>query len=141
MTSNQDIRWQQRYSRFKKVSDQLDSAMRLMAERQLTPLEKQGVVQAFEYTYELAWNSLKDYLLWQGIGDIVGSRDTIRESFSRGLIEDGEGWMAMLIDRNRTSHTYNEETAESILGNIRNRYHSLFKELNEKLRQLKEKAA
>jgi len=137
--SNQDIRWQQRYSQFKKAYAQLDSAMRLMAERELTALEKQGVIQAFEYTYELAWNSLKDYLLWQGVADIVGSRDTIRESFSSGLVEDGEGWMEMLIDRNRTSHTYNEETAESILSNIRNRYHQLFKELDEKLRQLTKK--
>ncbi len=136
--SNQDIRWQQRYRQFKKAYGQLDSAMKLMAERELTQLEKQGVIQAFEYTYELAWNSLKDYLLWQGVTDIVGSRDTIRESFSRGLVADGEGWMGMLIDRNRTSHTYNEETAESILSNIRNRYHQLFSNLDEKLNQLAE---
>jgi len=137
--SNQDIRWQQRYSQFKKAYDQLDSAMRLMAERELTPLEKQGVIQAFEYTYELAWNSLKDYLLWQGIGEIVGSRDTIRESFSRGLVEDGDGWMEMLVDRNRTSHTYNEETAESILKNIKKKYHKLFKDLDMRLKQFKER--
>jgi len=139
--SNQDIRWQQRYSQFKKAYEQFDSAMRLMAERELTPLEKQGVIQAFEYTYELAWNALKDYLLWQGITGIVGSRDTIRESYNKGLIEDGEGWMEMLIDRNRTSHTYNEETAEVILGNIQNKYHQLFKALNDKLGQLTERPA
>jgi len=136
--SDPDIRWQQRYDQFKKAYGQLDSAMQLMAERELTPLEKQGVIQAFEYTYELAWNSLKDYLRWQGVGDIVGSRDTIRESFNRGLIKDGETWMEMLVDRNRTSHTYNEATAESIVNNIKNKYHGLFKELENRLRQLKD---
>ncbi len=139
--TNEDIRWKQRYAQFKKAFGQLDSAMRLMAERELTPLEKQGVIQAFEYTYELAWNALKDYLLWQGIGGIVGSRDTIRESFSRGLIEDGEGWMQMLVDRNRTSHTYNEETAESILTNIKDKYHQLFMALDKRLAHLQEGAA
>ena len=136
--SDPDIRWHQRYDQFKKAYGQLDSAMQLMAERELTPLEKQGVIQAFEYTYELAWNSLKDYLRWQGVGDIVGSRDTIRESFNRGLIKDGETWMEMLVDRNRTSHTYNEATAESIVNNIKNKYHGLFKELENRLRQLKD---
>ena len=138
---NQDTRWQQRYSQFKKAYGQLDSAMQLMNEQELTPLEKQGVIQTFEYAYELAWNALRDYLQWQGISGIVGSRDTLRESFGRGLLEDGEGWMAMLVDRNQTSHTYNEETAELILSNIRNRYHRLFRDLVEKLGQLADNQA
>jgi nucleotidyltransferase substrate binding protein (TIGR01987 family) len=125
--SNIDVRWQQRLSNFRRALTQLDEAIELMQRRELSRLEKQGVIQAFEYSYELGWNTLKDFLVWQGIEGIVGSRDTIREGFSKGLIEDGHGWMQMLTDRNRTSHTYNEETAEAILENIRKQHHSLLK--------------
>ena len=123
-----DVRWLQRLSNFSKALAQLDEAMELMQLRQLSRLEKQGVIQAFEYSYELAWNTLRDFLLWQGIEGIIGSRDTIREAFSQGLIEEGQGWMK-LADRNRTSHTYNEETAEAILSNISQQHHILLKAL------------
>lgn len=131
--SNEDTRWLQRLQNFRKAQTQLDEAMALMQARDLSKLEKQGVIQAFECTYELGWNTLKDYLVWQGITGIVGSRDTIREGFSGGLLADGQGWMDMLIDRNRTSHTYNEEIAESILQNIQQRHHPLLKALEETL--------
>jgi predicted nucleotidyltransferase len=76
---------------------------------------------------------LKDFLIWQGIEGITGSRDTIREAFSKGLIEEGQGWMSMLADRNRTSHAYNEETAEAMLGNIRLQHHALLMALEKVL--------
>jgi nucleotidyltransferase substrate binding protein (TIGR01987 family) len=95
-----------------------------MGQRELSKLEKQGVIHGFKYCYELGWNTLKDFLVWQGIDGIVGSRDTVREAFSKGLISDGHAWMQMLTDRNRTSHTYNEETAEAILTNIRVQHHA-----------------
>lgn len=72
---------------------------------------------------------MNDLLLWQGIEGIIGSRDIIREAFTQGLIEEGEGWMNMLADRNRTSHTYNEETAEAILANISQQRRVLLKAL------------
>jgi nucleotidyltransferase substrate binding protein (TIGR01987 family) len=131
--NTEDIRWQQRLRNFCKAFAQLDEAVALMQVRELSRLEKQGVIQAFEYSYELAWNTLKDFLIWQGIEGITGSRDTIREAFSKGLIEEGQGWMNMLADRNRTSHTYNEETAEAILGNIRLQHHALLKALEKLL--------
>lgn len=127
--NTKDVRWLQRLSNFSKALAQLDDAIELMKRRQLSRLEKQGVIQAFEYSYELAWNTLKDFLLWQGIDGIIGSRDAIREAFSKGLIEEGQGWMNMLADRNRTSHTYNEETAEAILSNISQQHHTLLKAL------------
>jgi nucleotidyltransferase substrate binding protein (TIGR01987 family) len=130
---SEDIRWLQRLQNFSKAQAQLDEAMALMQARSLSKLEKQGVIQAFEYTYELGWNSLKDYLIWQGITGIVGSRDAIREAFSKGLLADGQGWMDMLVDRNRTSHTYNEETAEAILQNIQQHHHPLLKALEQTL--------
>lgn len=129
--SDQDTRWHQRFQNYLKAFSQLDEAVMLMHERALSKLEKQGVIQAFEYTYELGWNLLRDYLRWQGASHLTGSRDTIREAFSAELIKDGEQWMSMLQDRNRTSHTYNEETAEAILSAIRNSYHQVFKELSD----------
>ncbi|MCX7111171.1 MAG: nucleotidyltransferase substrate binding protein [Proteobacteria bacterium] len=134
--SKQDIRWQQRFDNYKKALVQLEDAVSLAHSRQLSNLEKQGLIQAFEFTYELAWNTLKDYLVYQGIQNIVGSRDTIREAFNRELIDDGEAWMAMLIDRNKTSHTYNEEIAEEIYCKIIGKHHNLFLVLQEKMNPL-----
>ncbi|HOP40040.1 MAG TPA: nucleotidyltransferase substrate binding protein [Geobacteraceae bacterium] len=131
--NQQDIRWQQRFSNYRKALLQLGRAVELCRQRQLSELEEQGLIQAFEYTYELAWNVLRDFLTYQGSRDLYGSRDTIREAFSAGLIEDGEGWMDMLKDRNRTSHTYNQETADEIARNIAHRYHDLFVALRQKM--------
>jgi nucleotidyltransferase substrate binding protein (TIGR01987 family) len=137
--TEQDVRWVQRFSNFKKAFGQLDSAVKLCQTRDLSDLEKQGLIQAFEYTYELSWNLIRDYFRWQGNANIVGSRDAIREAFANGLIEDGEGWMRMLKDRNRTSHTYNEETAREILENILTHYHLLFATLQTRMDQEAEK--
>jgi len=134
--SDQDIRWRQRFANFTRAHAQLKSALLLMHERSLSDLEKQGTIQAFEFTYELAWNLLRDYLLWQGETAIAGSRDAIRNAFQVGLISDGHTWMAMLQDRNRTVHTYNEATANEILSNLEQRYALLLDELEETFVQL-----
>ena len=136
MDNGQDIRWRQRFSNYQKALAQLANAVELSQRRPLSELEQQGLVQAFEYTYEMAWNTMRDYLIYQGISDLVGSRDTIRESFSQGLIIDGEGWMDMLVDRNRSSHTYNLAVAETIVANILTRYFPLFLELKIRLQNL-----
>jgi nucleotidyltransferase substrate binding protein (TIGR01987 family) len=103
----------------------------------LSELEEQGLIKAFEYTYELAWNTMKDFLEHRGQTDIYGSRDVIRKAFELGLIEDGENWMDMLKSRNMTSHTYNQETADEICKVVRERYHMLFRQLAEKLTELR----
>lgn len=131
-----DIRWQQRLQNYSKALWQLNDAISLGQQRQLSRLEQQGTIQAFEFTYELAWNTLKDYLTWQGIQGIVGSRDAIREAFSNSLISDGQIWMEMLTDRNRTAHTYNEETAKAILENITQRYIVCFNALEQTMNKL-----
>lgn len=133
---NTDVRWKQRFSNYQRALLQLEGAITLMRQRELSDLEKQGVVQAFEFTYELGWNTLKDYLLWQGITGVTGSRDTIREAFSVGLIAQGDVWMNMLIDRNRTSHSYNAQTAKEILSNIDDQYLALLLQLSQKLHEL-----
>jgi nucleotidyltransferase substrate binding protein (TIGR01987 family) len=127
---NQDIRWVQRFRNFNKAFLQLK---KFIDKKELNELEEQGLIKSFEYTYELTWNSLKDYFEYQGNNNINGSRDAINERFSRGIIIDGEGWMNMFKDRNRTSHTYNENTAKEIVYNILNLYFNLVNAFQEKM--------
>jgi nucleotidyltransferase substrate binding protein (TIGR01987 family) len=124
-----DIRWQQRFSNYKKALLQLQSAVELSQQRALSSLEKQGVIQAFEFTHELAWNMLKDYLEDQGNQNVKGSKDATREAFKVSLIADGEQWMAMIQSRNISPHTYNEHTAEELVIVIVQHYFPLFVEL------------
>lgn len=128
-----DIRWKQRFSNYKKALSQLG---KFIAKGKLNELEEQGLIQAFEYTHELAWNVLRDYLREQGHTTIYGSRDATREAFKLDLIQDGETWMAMIKDRNRTSHTYNQDTATQIVTNITTRFFPLFLLLNQTMQGL-----
>jgi len=129
------IRWQQRFSNYKKALQQLGEAVALSNTRELSDLEKQGLIQAFEYTHELAWSTLKDFLEHKGQKDIYGSRDASRKAFQLGIIEDGEVWMDMIQSRNKTSHTYNRETAEEIVTAVTTHYYELFISLAEKLEE------
>jgi len=128
-----DIRWKQRFSNYQKALVQLT---KFIDKGDLNELEEQGLIQAFEYTHELAWNLLRDYLRDQGTQNINGSKDAVRAAFRVGLIEDGETWMDMIKDRNRTSHTYNQVTAEAIATNIKTRFFALFVRLREKMQVL-----
>lgn len=101
--SEQEIRWVQRYRHFLRALSQLEKAVQLANGRPLTELEEQGLIQAFEYTHELAWNVLKDFLKDRGLGDLYGSRDSTREAFRHGLIENGEAWMDMIRSQNLPS--------------------------------------
>ena len=111
---------------FSMALSQLSKAVELAGQRPLSDLEQQGLIQAFEFTHELAWNVMKDYFTFQGNPSITGSRDAARESFSKGLITDGEGWMEMIKSRNQSSHTYNQTVAEEIISKVVNQYHGLF---------------
>lgn len=126
MTNNPDIRWQQRCSNFQRAFASLAAAVGLARTRPLSDLEKQGLIQAFEFTHELAWNVMRDYFAYQGNTVITGSRDAVREAFSKGLVDDGEGWMQMINSRNLTSHTYNQVVADEIVARIMGSYFELF---------------
>ncbi len=126
---DQDVRWQQRLSNLKRAMLSLDEAVALNESRGLSKLERQGLIQGFEFTHELAWNCLKDYLKYQGEQNINGSRDATRKAFSIGLIEAGEVWMDMIRSRNLSSHTYNEETALAIADAVAHHYHPEFQRL------------
>lgn len=101
-----DIRWKQRFSNFEKALNHLKEAVSITKP---TDLEKEGTVQRFEFTHELAWKLMKDYLEYEGYHGITGSRSATREAFNQGLITDGQVWMNMLESRNETVHTYKEE--------------------------------
>lgn len=135
---SKDIRWHQRLSSYNKALNQLNKAVAIANERQLTELERQGLIQSFEFTHELAWSVMKDYFYYQGNTEIRGSRDATRESFKFDLINNGEVWMDMITSRNKTSHTYDEETAIEITENIINDYTSLFNDFGDKMTKLRE---
>lgn len=131
-----DIRWIQRFEHYLKALGQLK---KFIEQGELNDLEKQGLIQSFEYTFELAWNTLKDYFEAQGEANILGGRDAIRLAFKSGLIENGEVWMDMLKSRSLTSHTYNEDIAEKIVKDIVKKYIIEFSLLETKMKFLKEK--
>ena len=122
----QDIRWEQRFAKYKKALAQLQ---KFIDKGDLTELEEQGLIKAFEYTYELAWNTLKDFLTYQGQTDIYGSRDATRKAFELGLIEDGHTWMEMLASRNKTFRAYDPVVANELGGYIRQKYWKAFMKL------------
>ena len=131
--STPDIRWIQRFNNFKKAFSQLKKAVELAQTRALTELEQQGLIKSFEYTHELAWKTLKDFLENRAVKDLFGSKDTTREAFKTGLIKDGESWMEMIKSRNLTSHTYDESTAAEIASDILNSYFNNFLSLQKEL--------
>lgn len=136
---NRDVRWKQRFSNYSKALVELQSAIELSKTRNLSKLEKQGLIQCFEYTHELAWKTLKDFLEIQGAMEIFGSKDTIREAFKLGLITEGEIWMQMILSRNLTSHIYDEKVVNDIAKTITNVYFPRFIDLNKKLQDLEKR--
>lgn len=133
MEKQQDSRWQQRFDNYLRALGRLQEAVSLADSRELSELEKQGLIKAFEFTHELAWNTLKDFLTERGAEKMYGSRDVTRLAFKEGLIEQGETWMSMIKSRNLTSHTYREEVAQEIYENIISRYFWELKALEQML--------
>jgi nucleotidyltransferase substrate binding protein (TIGR01987 family) len=138
---DRDIRWEQRFENYKKALGKLGEAVQLDAVRALSELERQGIIQAFEYTHELAWKVMQDFFIYQGNTEIRGSRDATRQAFSANLITDGDNWMEMIKNRNLTSHTYNEEISEEIYKNIISKFYPLFIAFQETMEKIKTKEA
>jgi len=132
-----DIRWLQRLSNFDLALNELSDAITITKLRPLTKLEEQGLIQAFEYNYELAWNTIKDFYQDQAEVSIQGSRDAIRLAFQRNLIDDGSLWMEMIKSRVLTSHTYNKETEKQTSAQIIKDFYPAFIKLNSTLHNIK----
>lgn len=140
----QDIRWEQRFSNFVKALNKLTKAVEYIKHEDnqdddhekadvLDEIIKEGLIQRFEYTHELAWNVMKDYASYQGNDSVGGTRDASKEAFQLQLITDGKVWMDMIGSRNQTSHTYNEETANEIFSKILKLYYPAFMEFQENM--------
>ena len=135
-TNNPDIRWIQRFDNYCRALAQLT---KFIDKGALNELEAQGCVKAFEYTFELGWKVLEDFLEYQGIVGMIGSRDAIREAFRQGLLGDeamAQTWMEMIKSRNLAAHAYDEAKMEAIVADINQRYFSAFEELRARLQPL-----
>lgn len=118
-------RWRQHLATFDKALVRMDEVVTLWHSRKLSDLERDGMILRFEYTQELAWKLLKNYIENQGEAQMGGSRDTIRQAFRLGLIENSEPWFDMLESRNLTSHVYDEETEMTVIERIVDTYYPI----------------
>lgn len=121
-----DIRWRQRFDQFDKSFALLESAMTI---EKMTIIERAGLIQFFEMAFEQSWKLLKDYQEAEGF-TIASPRQAIKQAYQSGIIADGHAWINALEDRNLTTHTYNEQTADIVEQKIRNAYFPLLKSLH-----------
>ena len=119
-----ETRWRQRYANFQKAFLQLDKAVDI---DEYSDLEREGLIQRFEYTIELAWKTLQDLLAAKGYEDVKGPKPVIRQAFQDGYLLDGDAWLDMWESRLKSSHTYDEDTAIEIADKIKNSYYFLIR--------------
>jgi len=127
-----DIRWKQRFSNFKKAKEQLTE---FIEKGELNKFEIQGLIKCFEYTFELAWKTMKDYLEMEGF-NVKSPRSAIKTAFQVQLISDGHTWIDALEKRNLMAHTYDENKADEAATLIREDYYKIINELYFKLEGL-----
>ncbi len=150
----QDIRWHQRFRNFRKALRLLNENIQYIKDEEeidweleeedfedlffsIANILKQGLIQSFEFTFELAWNVMKDYAEFQGNTEIKGSRDAVRYSAQVSLVENGHIWMQMIKSRTISSHTYDEDTANEIMKDIIFLYQKEFEKFENKMESLR----
>lgn len=134
----EDIRWVQRFDNYEKAIGKIFEVTKSNRTiEDLSELEKEGLVQRFEYTFELAWKTLQDYLLYLGFQYQPGPNPTIQGCFENGIIANYDGWRRMLQARNIASHTYNEDDALEIVTSIFFEYSKLLEDLYQSLSLVK----
>lgn len=121
----QDIRWKQRYQNFAKAFEQLAE---ITAKQNLNKFEQAGMIQIFEFTFELAWKVLKDKLNYEGF-NLQVPREVLKQAFQSNYIKDGAAWIDALDKRNLMSHTYDESRANEAIALIKNKYFIILREL------------
>lgn len=133
MVNAPDIRWKQRFNQFEKAFSLLQSAIAI---ENPSIVERAGLIQFFEMAFELGWKLLKDFL--EAEGYVINSpRDAIKQAYQSQIIETGHEWIKALEDRNLTTHTYNEQTAELVERKIRQDYYPLLLSLRQKFAEIK----
>jgi len=130
-------RWIQRLDNYERAVAVLNRILSLGRERELSEAERMGLIQSFEFSFELAWKLMKDFLESKGSNAIFGSKDAIRQAFSLGIIENGQTWMDMLDSRNESSHAYDERIADKVVSNVSLSYLDEFKKLLAAMERLK----
>ena len=129
--------WEQKLSNYQKALHRLAEVVNVMSVRQLNDFEADGLIQRFEFTFELAWKLMKSYAEYQGVDkEITGSRDAIRWAFDSNLIVHSDIWMEMIKRRNDTSHTYDEDTAAEVVIRVKDVYFQEFVSFLDKMRAL-----
>lgn len=124
---NKDIRWEQRFHNYDKALKLLEEALQISNPDRV---QKAGIIQFFEMSFELAWNLVKDYLEEQGFVDVKSPRGALKKAFEMGIIENGHSWMDLLTDRNLTAHTYDEKKATDLELLIQGKYFPILKALH-----------
>lgn len=130
---NQDIRWKQRFQNFENAFISFKEAVEEHGNT-TNELLKAGIIQRFEFTHELSWKVMKDFLIFEGIQNIIGSRSAVREALNKDLITNGEVWMDMIETRNITVHAYDEEILSKEFNKITNEYFGLLFEFYNKMK-------
>ena len=154
MENNQDIRWLQRLNNYRKALAKLEHNIAYIKETfpylnwesaeiygeasRIEDIFRQGLIQSFEFTQELAWKVMQDFSRDQGIQDIRGSKDAIRYAAQYGLVEDAATWMSTIESRNESTHTYDENTANAIFADIIVSYLPVFKNFEHKMIQIRD---
>ena len=130
-------RWEQKLNSYRKALSRLAEVINVMKVRQLNDFEADGLIQRFEFTFELAWKLMKSYADYQGTDkEIMGSRDAVRWAFENKLIEDSDVWMEMIKRRNDTSHNYDEDTAADVIVRVKDVYFQAFVYFYERMNDL-----
>lgn len=130
-------RWELKLVNYQRALSRLAEVVHTSQNRSLSELERDGMIQRFEFTHELAWKLMMSFCKYQSPEiELFGSKDSTRWAFEHGLIEDGETWMNMIAARNETSHNYNEELATDVYSNITNHYYPAMLTFCNKMRAL-----
>ena len=130
-----DIRWIQRFGNFKKGLEKLRDAIAEHSKRKMSDLEKEGLVQRFEYSFELAWKTLQDLLYHKGYKDIKGPNPVLKQALPDGYIKGEEKWRDLNNARNLTAHTYDEKKVNAIVKKISEEYYELVFQLKSHLEE------
>ena len=130
-------KWIERLEVFRNAIARLNEVIEISKQRSLNQFERDSLIKRFEFSYEMAWKLMMSYEKDNGVIGILGSKDVVRQAFSMSLIDNGEAWMEMIDDRNKTSHLYDEEMAIDVIDAITHTYFPLFQELLLKMEQIK----
>ena len=129
-------KWLDRLNTFKNAIRRLAEVIDLSNERQLNQFEYDSLIKRFEFSFEMAWKLMMSYEKDNGVAELHGSKDVVRQAYRMSIITNGEAWLEMIDDRNKTSHLYDEEMASDVIDEIIHTYYPLFIELQNKMDEI-----